>query len=279
MSMSGSGLILAVGGGVVSDIVGYAASIYRRGVAHIRIPTTLLAQVDAAVGVKNGINYSINNKNFLGSFYTAKKVVICDEFLKTLPNKIGRSGVAEMIKLAIIADKKLFNLILAKKEELSDLKNNWDDIYVRGIKRRAIIGMEKGLVNNFFEHDTRRAVAFGHEIAHLLEGQSNFTISHGEAVAINVAFSCAMSYMLKNISEQDLKEILDILLFFNLPIFSSYLKGLSLPVFLSAIRAQRRGHLHYVIPKKIGSAAFLEDIEERLMVDACIYLDRYANAH
>lgn len=123
IKMNGSGTIIAIGGGIILDIAGFAASIYRRGVNYIRVPTTLLAQIDAAVGIKNGLNYANLYKNFLGTFYPAKRVIICREFLKTLKQQEISCGVAEILKLAIIADKELFCMTSDKHHKLLKLTN------------------------------------------------------------------------------------------------------------------------------------------------------------
>ena len=199
-------LILALGGGVIGDLVGFVASIYLRGVDFIQIPTTLLSQIDSSVGGKVGINAD-SMKNAIGSFKQPKLVLIDPNTLHTLNQRQISSGISEMIKYGLIADKSLFydilnNNILSKIEEYI--------FTCVSIKKNIVIKDE-------YDYGTRQLLNYGHTIGHALEQYSNYDLLHGEAVSIGM-------YLISNNQsfQQDLK---DVLLKYSLPIHYEYNKA------------------------------------------------------
>jgi 3-dehydroquinate synthase len=184
--------LIALGGGVVTDLVGFLASTFCRGVGLILIPTTLLAMVDAAIGGKTGVNTE-HGKNMIGSFYAPEKLFILPGFLKTLPEKEWKSGTVEMLKAGLIADAEFFH-------EFSNIPITQAIDRAIEIKRRiiALDPQEKGL---------RRVLNLGHTIGHALETLSDYQISHGEAVAAGIVLEARMAYEMGLLKKEAFEEI------------------------------------------------------------------------
>ena len=178
--------VIAIGGGVITDLVGYAASCYRRGIPHIQVPTTLMGQVDAAVGVKTGINFN-GHKNRLGSFAPPARVLRDTHLLTTLPVRHLRNGMAEIIKLAVIKDAGLF----ARLEYFGVHSLATAFQYSQGVKLidTAITGMLDELSGNLFEARLARCVDFGHTFSYGLETRFADRLLHGEAVLLDILLS------------------------------------------------------------------------------------------
>jgi 3-dehydroquinate synthase len=172
--------VVAVGGGVVGDLSGFAASAYMRGIDFYNIPTTLLSQIDSSIGGKTAINFG-NVKNIVGAFYQPKKVLIDPELLKTLPERQISNGLAEAIKMALTSDSQLFDIF-----ENNDIKSSIDEIIVRSlnIKKSVVEQDEK-------ESGLRKILNFGHTIGHGIESSENMTeLYHGECVALGLLPMC-----------------------------------------------------------------------------------------
>ena len=174
--------VVAVGGGVVGDISGFAAASYMRGIDFYNIPTTLLSQVDSSIGGKTGIDYH-GVKNIVGAFHQPKKVVIDSSTLKTLDSRQLHAGLAESIKMSLTSDKELFTLI----EASDDLDRDLDEIILRSLKiKKAVVEQdpnEKGL---------RKVLNFGHTVGHAVESSAKLgTYLHGECVAIGMVYMCS----------------------------------------------------------------------------------------
>ena len=171
--------VVAVGGGVVGDLAGFAASAYMRGIDFYNIPTTLLSQIDSSIGGKTAINFG-GVKNIVGAFYQPKKVLIDPELLKTLPARQISNGLAEAIKVALTSDKELFNII-----ENEDIEQNIDEIIIRAlnVKKYVVEQDEK-------ESGLRKILNFGHTIGHGIE-ISAVNLYHGEAVAFGMIPMCS----------------------------------------------------------------------------------------
>ncbi len=181
--------VLALGGGVVGDVAGFAAATYLRGVSYVQMPTTLLAQVDSSVGGKTGINHE-SGKNLIGAFYQPKLVLIDIAVLRTLPQRELVAGLAEVIKYGIIQDPALFQLLEQRMEKLlgSDRELLSQVIAVScAIKARVVEADER-------EDDYRAVLNFGHTIGHALEAVTGYRqLLHGEAVAVGMVKALALS--------------------------------------------------------------------------------------
>ena len=178
---SRNALLLAVGGGITTDLAGFAAAIYKRGIRYVNLPTTLLAQVDAAIGGKTGVNF-LEYKNMLGAFRMPEFTAICPEVLKTLPVRQRKAGLAEMLKTFIIADAEAYN------RALSGLTGEL--IMKAAAIKEAIVGRDP------FEKGERTKLNLGHTFAHAIEHEAmekGDDVLHGEAVAIGIIMAAEMA--------------------------------------------------------------------------------------
>ena len=205
-SLDRHSLVINLGGGVIGDMGGFCAATFKRGMTFVQIPTTLLAQVDASIGGKLGIDFN-EVKNAIGLFQNPKAVFIDPVFLKTLPYKELRSGFAEIIKHGLIADVKLWNDIVAVEDiygfEMEDL------IYRSLLVKQSIVEQDP------FEKGIRKVLNFGHTIGHALESvalNSNKPLLHGEAIAIGMLCEAWLSQKENDLSATDLKAIGDYVL-------------------------------------------------------------------
>lgn len=172
--------VVAVGGGVVGDLAGFAASAYMRGIDFYNIPTTLLSQIDSSIGGKTAINFG-GVKNIVGAFYQPKKVLIDPELLKTLPDRQISNGLAEAVKMSLTSDKELFDIF-----ETKDIYSNIDEIIIRSlnVKKNVVEQDEK-------EAGLRRILNFGHTIGHGIESSEDLSeLYHGECVALGMIPMC-----------------------------------------------------------------------------------------
>ena len=172
--------VVAVGGGVVGDLSGFAASAYMRGIDFYNIPTTLLSQIDSSIGGKTAINFGAV-KNIVGTFYQPKKVLIDPQLLKTLPERQISNGLAEAIKMSLTSDKELFDIF-----ENKDISANIDEIIIRSlqIKKKVVEQDEK-------ESGIRKILNFGHTIGHGIESSEGMSeLYHGECVALGMIPMC-----------------------------------------------------------------------------------------
>ena len=200
--------VIAIGGGAVLDMAGYAAATAHRGIRLIRIPTTVLAQNDSGVGVKNGIN-AFGKKNFLGTFATPVAVLNDFDFLTTLDDRDWRAGIAEAVKVALIKDREFFAFISDRAEDL----NRRDSVAMEQLIYRCS-QLHLNHIANYgdpFEMGSSRPLDFGHWAAHKLEHLTNYRLRHGEAVAIGMALDCTYSYLDGLLHEADWQEIIQTL--------------------------------------------------------------------
>ena len=175
LGMTRTDCVVAVGGGVVGDLAGFAAASYMRGVDFYTIPTTLLSQVDSSIGGKTAINLG-GVKNTLGAFYQPKGVIIDPDVLSTLPKRQISSGLSEAIKMSLTSDSELFSII-----ENEDIEKNIEDIIIRSLKiKKAVVEADE------LEGGLRRILNFGHTFGHAVEAEEMNELYHGECVAIGM---------------------------------------------------------------------------------------------
>lgn len=208
--------MIVIGGGAVLDAVGYVAATAHRGIPLLRIPTTVLSQCDSGVGVKNSINFN-TQKNFLGTFTPPYTVINDLKFLNSLSERDWRAGIAEAIKVALIKDHAFFNFL-----QESIVAINARDINVMGeiIYRAAELHLVHiGQGGDPFEQGSSRPLDFGHWAAHKLEILSNYSLRHGEAVAIGIALDVTYAYLAGFLNEKIWHAILNLLQQFQLPIY------------------------------------------------------------
>ena len=174
--------VVIIGGGVMLDLCSFAASTYKRGIAFTLVPSTLLAMVDASHGGKNGFN-NVYGKNQIGTFNLPKSVVVCFELLNTLKDNDYKDGLIELVKHGLIGSKEIFNKLVSTENFKIDT-----EIIKKGIQIKEDIVKE-----DYLETGKRKYLNFGHTIGHLIEQDSKFTLSHGEAVAIGMIYELGLS--------------------------------------------------------------------------------------
>ena len=238
--LSRSDLLVALGGGVVGDLAGFAAACYLRGIRFIQIPTTLLAAVDSSVGGKTAIDLPAG-KNLAGAFYQPS-LVLCDlDALDTLPEDIFRDGCAEVIKYGVLYDPELFSQL-----ETSGLDFDREAVIARCVALKRDVVMED-------EKDTgsRMKLNLGHTFGHAVEAHSRFTLSHGKSVAIGLAVIARASASMGICSEADAARIVSVLKAFGLPVQTQYTAEALLPYLLSD-KKRSGGTVNLILPEAIG---------------------------
>jgi len=203
--------IIGLGGGVVTDLTGYVASIYKRGVKFGFVPTSLLAMVDAAMGGKNGVDVGLY-KNMVGTFRHPDWIIIDPFFLHTLPDEEWSNGFAEIIKHAVIHDE--FHFAELESFELTEFKKQKD--LINSMIHRSV-SIKTGITSNDeFEKGERKLLNFGHTIGHAIENKYN--LSHGHAISIGMVAEALLSTRMAGLSQQDFERLEQLLEKFNLPV-------------------------------------------------------------
>jgi 3-dehydroquinate synthase len=248
-----SDLIIGLGGGITGDVAGFVASIFKRGINFINIPTTLLAQVDSAIGGKTGVN-SIQGKNLIGSFYQPKLVISDTSFLNSLPEKEMICGYAEILKHSIIKDRKFFNWLKKNTKKIL-LKKPEQLIYA--IKKSCEIKIY--FVNkDINEKNLRMILNFGHTFAHAIEVRNNYSnkITHGEAVLSGMILASKLSLIKKTCTFQTVEEIKQIYKKNNLNYtYKKYLKTNEIKKLIPYLKNDKKNNdekINFILLKKIG---------------------------
>jgi 3-dehydroquinate synthase len=253
--------LVAIGGGVTTDLAGYIASTYCRGIPLVMIPTSLLAMVDASIGGKTGVNTPFG-KNLIGSFYQPKKILIDTAVLKTLPLRELRNGIVEMIKHGVIADRNYFEFLASYKDDLFSLT---PDILLKAIQRSCEI--KKEIVNeDVKENGKRRFLNFGHTIAHALESLSDYTLPHGEAVAIGMVVESEIAVKLGHLSKKSAETIEHLLMAYGLPLHLPF--SLSEEALLKAMVLDKKsvaGKPRFILLEEIGKPLDCLFVEEEIL--------------
>src|SRR5438094_859411 len=253
---------LKVGEGGSTSIVTLSASLIRRGVAHIRVPTTLIGQIDAGIGLKGAVNFC-GKKSFVGCFHPPEQVLIDPAFLQSLPRKYLVSGVAEAIKMGIARDATLFELIEARALDL--VTSGFDEPAAEGreLLQRSVWGMLDELRQNPYEDQGyERLVDFGHTFSPTVEAALGFDIQHGEAVVIDMAMSTTIARSLGLIGADVWQRIVNVLRTASLPIFASRLDLQLCRDALVEARRHRGGSMNLVVPAGLGRVVFLKDAND-----------------
>ena len=255
-------VLIGCGGGVCTDLVTMAAALTRRGLGHIKIPTTLIGLIDAGIGIKAAVNLP-SKKSAIGCFYPPERVLLDPSFLRSLPRRLISDGLAEAIKVAITFDAVLFRRIEQTSHELLDSPGHADYNRVTDLIWRSSGLLLDELETNLYEDQTyERLLDFGHTFSPMIEAVSGFQLSHGISVALDMALSSAVSYCQGLLSCADRDRILNLLLGVGLPIYSHLLTLERCCRALDEIEAHRGGHLNLVVPSGIGKAVFLSDKEQ-----------------
>jgi 3-dehydroquinate synthetase len=256
-------VLIGCGGGVCTDLTTMAASLTRRGLSYIRIPTTLIGLIDAGIGIKGAVNLPCK-KSALGCFHPPEHVLLDPGFLRTLPQSLISDGLAEAIKVAIVMDLGLFQFIEQHSREILEFPSTTETGKITELVWRSATRLLEELEPNLYEDRTyRRLLDFGHTFSPHIESESGFRIRHGMAVSIDIAVSTAIAFELGLVSAQERDRILKLLVRSGLPIYSSLLAADSCSRALAETEAHRGGHLNLVLPKGIGGAVFVGN-KERL---------------
>jgi 3-dehydroquinate synthase len=254
-------LVIGFGGGIVTDISGFLAAIFMRGIPVLQIPTTLLAQVDAATGGKTGVNLAIG-KNLIGSFHQPLVVLIDPEVLVTLPEREYRAGLFEVVKCGIIRDRGLFDLLAKRWREVLALQPEVVDQLIAAavrIKAEVVTADER-------EGDLRRILNFGHTIGHALEAETQYVrMLHGEAVAWGMLAATRLAELTGHLETSQGSQITSTISAYGpLP----EVKNLNPDHLLARLASDKKtlqGKVHFVLPTAIGSVKVVSGIEPALI--------------
>jgi 3-dehydroquinate synthase len=257
--------ILVIGGGAVVDAIGYAAATAHRGVRLIRMPSTVLGQNDAGVGVKNAINYH-KRKNYIGTFATPHAVINDLDLLKTLSDRDMRSGISEAIKVALIKDRVFFDELYNQRMSLATFDDTpMENMIVKGAKWHLHHIATSG---DPFELGSARPLDFGHWSAHKLEELSNNELRHGEAVAIGIAVDSVYSNLAGYLSQDELTRILSLLVDIGFELNHTVLTKLNVTQALDEFKEHLGGNLCITLLSSIGAGFEVNEIDASLMCQA-----------
>jgi 3-dehydroquinate synthetase len=264
--------VLVVGGGLTTDVAGFACASYRRSTNYIRIPTTLIGLIDASVSIKVGVNHG-KSKNRLGAYHASQKVILDFSFLKTLPTDQVRNGMAELIKISTVANSGIFELLEKYGEDLLltrfghlDGTPELQDIAQR-ITYGAIETMLRLEVPNLHELDLDRVIAFGHTWSPVLELTPEVPFFHGQAINIDMAFSTTLAEQRGYISASERDRIFWLMSRLGLALNSPHLTSALLREGTDAIMRTRDGLLRAAVPRPIGTCFFINDLTDAELDD------------
>lgn len=257
-----SSALIALGGGVIGDITGFAASTYMRGISYIQVPTTLLAQVDSSVGGKTGVNHKLG-KNMIGTFWQPRLVWIDVDTLKTLPKRELLAGLAEVIKYGVIYDKELFDFLEVNKDKILNLDST---ALMHIIKRSCEIKAEV-VSKDERESGLRSILNYGHTIGHAIETVTGYTrYLHGEAVAIGMYLETRLSQMHTFIDKDEVFRIKGVIDSYGLP--SEMPADIDVNSMLSSMQLDKKavaGELKFILPEKIGSVKIHKGVTQEVI--------------
>ena len=253
--------LIALGGGVIGDITGYAAATYLRGIPFIQIPTTLLSQVDSSVGGKTGINHSLG-KNMIGAFYQPQCVIADIESLKTLPQREFSAGMAEVIKYGLIRDYNFFEWL---EKNIDGLMQQDASLLIEAIERSC---QNKADVVEMDEHESgvRATLNLGHTFGHAIENAMGYGAwLHGEAVAMGIMMAGHLSKLMQWLTDDEYHRIFNLLQKVNLPIDPPII---SLERYLALMSMDKKvvnGKIRLVLQKGIGDSVITSDYDEKYL--------------
>ena len=248
-SLDRKSVVIALGGGVVGDMAGFAAATYMRGIKFVQIPTTLLSQVDSSVGGKVGVDF-LGHKNMIGAFYQPEFVFINVETLKTLPYNQVAAGISEAIKYGYIINKDFLEYFKANMQKIKDLSSEEikEVIYLSCKAKAYVVSKDEK------ESGLREILNFGHTFGHSVESLSNFELLHGECVAIGMMSALKLSFEKGYVTEKDLTSAKELLEFFKLPTKAKGFEKDKIFKQMFSDKKTKDNKLNIVLLKEIGSA-------------------------
>ena len=242
-------LLIALGGGVVGDVTGFAAATYLRGIDFVQIPTTLLAQADSSIGGKTGVDFD-GYKNMAGAFYMPRLVYMNISALKTLDDRQFYSGFAEVMKHGLIKDGSFYEWLLENMYEICDRDvGTLLEMVMRSCNIKKLV-VEKDPT----EKGDRALLNFGHTIGHAIEKAKNFTMTHGECVALGCVAAAYISWKHEWLSMEEYYEIRDMFVPFNLPISLEDIDPNEILALTKSDKKMEGGTIKFVLLKKVGKA-------------------------
>ncbi|CAH0534589.1 3-dehydroquinate synthase [Vibrio stylophorae] len=254
--------IVALGGGVIGDLVGFAAASYHRGVDFIQVPTTLLSQVDSSVGGKTAVNHPLG-KNMIGAFYQPKLVVIDTQTLHTLPARELSAGIAEVIKYGIIDDAEFFAWLEVNMPALCAL----DESVVRQVIQRCCQIKANVVAKDERESGCRALLNLGHTFGHAIEAQMGYGVwLHGEAVAAGMVLAARTAKLLNMVDEQDVARTIALVRLAKLPI--TIPAEMTFEHFITHMMRDKKvlsGKLRFVLPRGTGAAEVISDVDQTIL--------------
>jgi 3-dehydroquinate synthase len=259
-----SSVVVAFGGGIVGDVAGFLAAVFMRGIPVIQVPTTLLAQVDAAVGGKTGVNL-VSGKNLLGSFHQPLAVLIDPEVLRTLPAREYRAGLYEIIKCGVIRDAELFGVMdQCASAVLAQEPATLERIIAAAVRIKAqVVSADER------EGDLRRILNLGHTFGHALEAETRYErFLHGEAIAWGMRAATILAEKTGRLGAPEAASIHSVVAQYG-PIPS--LEGMEAGHLAARLRSDKKtvqGQVHFVLPVKIGEVAIVSGVEDRLVLES-----------
>ncbi len=255
-----SDLLIAFGGGVIGDMTGFAASLYQRGIAFVQIPTTLLAQVDASVGGKTGVNNRWG-KNLIGAFHQPSAVHIDPHFLSTLPSREFAAGVAEVVKMAVMFDAGFFAFL-----EEHDLR---EEAVIREMIRRSVTLKAEVVNQDEKEAGIRAVLNYGHTFGHVIENETGYAeYLHGEAVAMGMVMANALAVRLGALSEEASERITRLLERNGLPTRYRVADPEAFYEHFFLDKKSRAGRIRFVLPDgAIGTHRIRDDIDRDVLLE------------
>ncbi|HEY2573735.1 MAG TPA: 3-dehydroquinate synthase [Verrucomicrobiaceae bacterium] len=278
-SLDRHSFVFAIGGGALLDLACFAAATAHRGIRHVRFPTTTLSQGDGGVGVKNGVNY-FGKKNWIGSFSVPYAVVNDFAFLDTLPSREKRCGLIEAIKVSLIRDGAFFAWLEQHADDLAALQR---DIVEQTVQRSAELHVEHIATNGDpFEQGSARPLDFGHWAAHKLEQATNFTVAHGEAVAIGMAVDLVYSVHAGILDAATVRRVLKLIEHIGFRTFAPELLardargGLTILAGLEEFREHLGGELSVTLVPEIGRKIEVHEMKTDWIVAAVEQLRDHA---
>jgi len=257
-------MVIAFGGGIVTDMAGFLAAIFMRGIPLLQIPTTLLAQVDAAIGGKTGVNL-VSGKNLIGSFHQPVAVLIDPSVLDTLPEREYRAGLYEIVKAGIIREPDLFAYLSAENAAVLARKPEAvDHIIAESVRMKCEV-----VSTDEREGDLRRILNFGHTFGHALESETGYTrFLHGEAVAWGMRAAIFLGEMTGHVSAEDSVEMLETIAGYG-PI--PPVDGIQPENLLARLVHDKKtvqGKVHFVLPVRVGEVTVVSGVADKLVLEA-----------
>jgi 3-dehydroquinate synthase len=255
--------LIALGGGVVCDVTGFLASVYMRGVDVIQIPTTVLAQVDAAIGGKTGVNLQ-SGKNLLGTFYQPRAVLIDPGVLSTLPSREYRAGLYEALKCGIIGNPGLFQLFEDRRREILDR----DPMVIEKVIAESVRLKAQVVSADEREGGRRQVLNLGHTIGHALEAETRYTqLLHGEAVAWGMLAATHIALTTGHLDKVSAARITSAIVSFGrLPRMKIQTNGVLKRLYSD--KKTRQGVVHFVLPTQIGKVEIVNDVPSEVVRSA-----------